>query len=72
MVDVDLLPSAKPLNIRQTRMSADLDAVVLAGLNRLRHDQGVASVEAAGDVGVVDHGDELVVWSALGVGSRVS
>jgi hypothetical protein len=57
---LDLSP-AETLDIRQTGMSADFDVVLLAFGDRVHHDQRVAGVEAAGDVGVVDQFDQFVV-----------
>lgn len=39
------------------------DVVGFAVADGVHHDQGVAAVEAAGDVGDIDHGEELEVGS---------
>src|SRR6185503_14596950 len=44
------------LTVGETRLGADLDAVLLGGAHGFPHHHGVGGVEAAGDVGVRDIG----------------
>lgn len=48
-------------------MSADFDVVLFAEADGFVHDEGVAGVEAAGDVGDVDEGEEGGVGAAFEV-----
>lgn len=45
-------------------MRASFDVVRFAEADGLLHDEGVAGVEAAGDIGVVDKRDEVFIGAA--------
>lgn len=51
-------------------MGADEDVTGFAGADGGGHDDGVAGVEAAGDVGDVDEREEVIV-GALGVSNQL-
>ena len=53
-------------------MSADFDAVLFCKADGLEHQRGVASVEAACDVGIVNELVELFVGSMLSILSSVA
>lgn len=59
------LAPAETLDIRQAWVGADGDVVAFAGAHGFLHDERVTGVEATGDVGVINHGDEFVVWAAF-------
>src|SRR5262249_46929196 len=50
LLALDLAPAKSP-DIEKARMRADPDTVLLGPLHRFEHDQRVAAVKAAGDVG---------------------
>ena len=59
--------SPEALNVWQAWMGPDGDVVGFAGFDGAVHDHGVACVAAAGDVGIVDQGNELVVGACFEV-----
>lgn len=56
-----LLSSSETLEIWKPRMGTDGDATLLACTNSVLHDQGVAGMETAGDVGMVDQWYQFIV-----------
>lgn len=54
----------RTLDIWQTRMRSNLDTMLLAISNRFLHDQWVARMEAAGDVGMINERQKLQIWTA--------
>lgn len=64
------LAAAETLEVGQAGVCADEDGVRDAGADGGGHDEGVAGVEAAGDVGDVDQGEEFFVrtlWQGTSV-----
>jgi hypothetical protein len=55
------LPTTEPLQVWKTRVSTDSNIVSFATSHRLHHNERIAPVESAGNIGDIDHGEELEV-----------